>query len=178
MDKDGATSDDEVGVASVDILPYLNQKGRITVEILSGEEEKGKLEVSIELREDGGGDGDGEEDEAEKTRKEEELEAGRREKERLEEEKRMLEKEIVERQNKIGKISSMKVFVNKGKVFEKQDVLSKGDPYVVIKYNGIEKKTKVIPNTLDPEWGEGVCTVLECVCIWSVLNDSAGCLWD
>jgi hypothetical protein len=52
MDKDVATADDAVGVASVDYLPYTNKQQRITIPILSGEEETGKIDVTIEFQRD------------------------------------------------------------------------------------------------------------------------------
>jgi hypothetical protein len=48
------------------------------------------------------------------------------------------------------------IAVMKGRVFEKQDFVGKGDPYVIVRYNGQEQKTQVRKNTQDPEWNEGL----------------------
>jgi hypothetical protein len=47
------------------------------------------------------------------------------------------------------------VKVISGKFFEKQDVFGKGDPYVVVKFDKISKKTKVFKNTLSATFNEG-----------------------
>jgi hypothetical protein len=47
------------------------------------------------------------------------------------------------------------VKVISGRFFEKQDIVGKGDPYVVVKFNKISKKTKVFKNTLSATFNEG-----------------------
>jgi Ca2+-dependent lipid-binding protein len=47
------------------------------------------------------------------------------------------------------------VFVRKGQVNKKQDLIGFGDPYVEVKVGDVEKKTSVQKNTLEPVWEEG-----------------------
>jgi Ca2+-dependent lipid-binding protein len=46
--------------------------------------------------------------------------------------------------------------VQKGKVNKKQDIVGAGDPYAVLRLNGVEKKTATKKNTLQPVWDEGI----------------------
>lgn len=46
------------------------------------------------------------------------------------------------------------IAIRSAKVHEKQDLLSKGDPYVKVKVADWERTTKTIKNTLEPQWND------------------------
>jgi Ca2+-dependent lipid-binding protein len=51
----------------------------------------------------------------------------------------------------------VKLQIHSGKIYEKQDAFSKGDPYVkIIIDNNERNRTEVINNTLNPEWEESI----------------------
>jgi Ca2+-dependent lipid-binding protein len=56
----------------------------------------------------------------------------------------------------VNKQDKLKVRVLNAKFYEKQDVFSVGDPFVVVKFGGEESKTKVISNTKTPTFNEGI----------------------
>jgi Ca2+-dependent lipid-binding protein len=58
----------------------------------------------------------------------------------------------------LAKRPELEVRVEKGKVHKKQDIAGAGDPYVVLRLNGAEKKTTTQKDTLQPVWDEG--------CVW------------
>ena len=49
------------------------------------------------------------------------------------------------------------ILVESGKKLTKKDIMSKSDPYVIVKIDGNERQTKVQKNTNDPKWNEKVC---------------------
>jgi hypothetical protein len=59
-----------------------------------------------------------------------------------------------------GEKGTVVVRVESGKVYEKQDLVGKGDPYVIAKVDGQERKTAVLKNTQTPQWDEGVFILL------------------
>jgi Ca2+-dependent lipid-binding protein len=44
--------------------------------------------------------------------------------------------------------------IHNGEVYKKQDLIGKGDPYVIVKIGDNEKKTQVQTNTQQPVWEE------------------------
>jgi hypothetical protein len=60
-------------------------------------------------------------------------------------------------ETKKSEVGVIKFVLHSGKILEKQDVTSAGDPFVHLTYGKEERKTKVVHNTLTPEWNQGVC---------------------
>jgi outer membrane biosynthesis protein TonB len=118
----------------------------------------------------------------EKKRKEEEKKNAKSEKKKEKEEEKRQEKEKKERENdekikirndkkKEGRSSkknieeergkeiskdTLKVRVIDAKFYEKQDIFGMGDPYVIVKFNNEEFKTKTYHNTKTATYNEGI----------------------
>ena len=46
--------------------------------------------------------------------------------------------------------------ISNGEFYKKQDVLSEGDPYVVVKIGEQKRQTEVINNNRKPTWNQGL----------------------
>jgi hypothetical protein len=68
------------------------------------------------------------------------------------------EDEAAVNERKINKPCEIKFILRSGKVNEKQDIFSKGDPYVRMIYGNEERKSEVEHNTLTPKWNKGIYT--------------------
>lgn len=58
------------------------------------------------------------------------------------------------RHSAIEGTGTLKVFVRKATGLRAADLNGKSDPYVILRANDVEKRSKVIPKTLEPEWNE------------------------
>jgi Ca2+-dependent lipid-binding protein len=63
-------------------------------------------------------------------------------------------------------IEKIKFVVHSAEVFEKQDLVGAGDPYVKFQFGDEEKRTKTQNDTQHPVWEEGffflICFLLSC----------------
>jgi hypothetical protein len=113
------------------------QESVAVFEVVKTDEKKKEEEEKKEVEGDGGREG-----------KEEKKEAAEKGEKNEEEEKE--------------DVRELRINVQSGKVYEKQDLIGKGDPYVILRWKGKEKRTSTLKNTQTPVWNEGF---LLCCCL-------------
>jgi hypothetical protein len=156
--------DDLIGTGKLNMLPYRNKRTPITLPVFDSKgKEQGKLELNGLLGEaeggSGGGGGGGEEglEEGEGALSKEPKEAEKPTEKALAAAPVAVAvaKEAAPGPALTGEKNRLIIGVINGRVYHKQDIIQKADPYVRIKVGKEEKRTQMCKNTLEPQWNDG-----------------------
>jgi Ca2+-dependent lipid-binding protein len=58
---------------------------------------------------------------------------------------------------------SLRVLVVDGEFYKKQDVITEGDPYVTVTFNGQKKRTRTVNNSKKGVYNEGVFDIFKII---------------